>query len=56
MLISSDMGVNYSLKIVENIVTRCKKEKISDADAIKQSIRCLEEYLESSERVRNASH
>lgn len=31
-------------------------EKISDADAIKQSIRCLEEYLESNERVKNASH
>ena len=56
------LDINNAIKILK-IVQNCwadqvpnDGEKISDADAIKQSIRCLEEYLESIERVRNASH
>ena len=56
-----DMDINNAIQTLR-IVHDCwadqvpnDREKISDADAIKQSIRCLEEYLESSERVRNAS-
>lgn len=54
--------INNAIKILK-IVLNCwadqvpnDGEKISDADAIKQSIRCLEEYLESNEKVKNANH
>lgn len=52
------IDINNAIKTLE-IVKNCwadqipnDDEKISDADAIKQSIRCLEEYLESCEKVR----
>lgn len=54
--------INNTIRILK-IVQYCwadqipyENQKISDCEAITQVIKCLEEYKESCERVKNASH
>ena len=39
MLIMSDVGVETSLKIIDNLRTRIKREKIEDEEGVKKALR-----------------
>ena len=53
-LIMSDVGVETSTKIISNLRDRIKKEKIEDAEAVKQTLR--EEIKEIFDSVDNSLH
>ena len=54
VLIMSDVGVETSTKIISNLRDRIKKEKIEDAEAVKQVLR--EEIKEIFDSVDNSLH
>ena len=54
ILIMSDVGVETSTKIIENLRDRIKKQKIEDIEAVKQALR--EEIKEIFDSVDNSLH
>lgn len=54
VLIMSDVGVETSTKIISNLRDRIKKEKIEDAEVVKQALR--EEIKEIFDSVDNSLH
>ena len=54
VLIMSDVGVETSTKIISNLRDRIKKEKIEDAEDVKQALR--EEIKEIVDSVNNSLH
>lgn len=54
VLIMSDVGVETSTKIISNLRDRVKKEKLEDAEAVKQALR--EEIKEIFDSVDNSLH
>lgn len=54
VLIMSDVGVETSTKIISNLRNRIKKEKIEDAEEVKQALR--EEIKEIFDSVDNSLH